>query len=180
MPTRNRPELLKNCLTSFFAKADNPHLVEFWLAFDLDDDSNNIIDRFCLENNYNVNYIKVLRTEYFHRDYHNRLVKLCSGRYIIGLNDECEIVDNHWDSILKKEIENFLSDKLDRIVYVYVNDSTHQGESKYTNKGSCFPIFTKETVDIAGCYIPDEIKMWSGDLLVFDIYKLIPTQVMNS
>lgn len=171
MPTRGRPDLLKNCLHSFFKKAANPDRVEFWLAIDLDDSSNFDLDYFACNNKYNVNYIKVPRSTYFHRDYHNRLIRLCQGKYIVGLNDECEILQHGWDDLLRSEIESFLVDKPDRIAYVYANDTTHVGNNPFTNKGSCFPIFTREAVAAAGCYIPDEIRMWSGDLVVFTIYS---------
>jgi hypothetical protein len=171
MPTRGRPHLLKQCIHSFMSKASRPKLVEFWLAFDIDDKSNNEIDDYVCRTGYNVKYIKVHRTDWFHRDYHNRLLKLCQGKYIIGLNDECEIVQNQWDDILVHEIENFVADKIDRIAYVYINDSTHQGNNLFANTGCCFPIFTREACQAAGCYIPDEVPMWGGDLVVYHIYR---------
>lgn len=170
MPTRNRVNLLKNCINSFSQKAAFPDLIEFWFAFDIDDKSNNELDDF-IGNKQNINYIKVPRTNWFHRDYHNRLIKLCKGKYIFGLNDECEIMTNHWDKIIIDSAESFLSDKPDRIAYIYCDDSTHTHRGHFRNKGCCFPILTKEATEASGCYIPDEIAMWGGDLSLYTIYS---------
>lgn len=169
LPSRGRPELLRQCIKSFNEKSSAG--VEFWIAFDIDDGTSHLLDEFILSTNYDVKYIKVARSDYFHRDYHNRLIRLCSGKYIVGLNDECEVVEKDWDLVLSRSIEEFLADKPDRVCYIYINDSTHQGGNAHVGCGSCFPIITREAYLASGCYIPSEIPMWGGDIMLYNIYK---------
>jgi hypothetical protein len=168
--SRGRPALLKECISSFFQKAEKPENVEFWIAFDLDDPTVEEVNQFIAENNYNVCYIRVPRSEWLHRDYHNRLIKLSRGKYLIGACDEAEIVQNHWDRIIREEVEQFVANKPDRICYIYLNDSTHVPGHPLHRRGSGYPAFTREAVEAAGCFIPDEIPMWGGDTSVFDVY----------
>jgi hypothetical protein len=169
--SRGRPALLKECISSFYHKAEKPERIEFWIAFDIDDPTVEEVNQFIQENNYNVCYIRVPRSEWLHRDYHNRLIKLSRGSYLIGACDEAEIVQLHWDRIIRDRVEEYLLDKPDRVCYIYLNDSTHVKGHPLYRRGSGYPAFTREAVEAAGCFIPDEIPMWGGDTSTFDIYN---------
>lgn len=174
-PTRQRPDLVKEFLDSFFGKAAHPDEVEVLFAADFDDETAPEIEFFALEKKYNVKILKRHRSNWHQRDYNSPLARLATGNYIWGCNDENLIVQDNWDSILEAEIEAFLADKLDRVVYVAVGDGTHDESNPNTHRreesGCCFPILTKEAIAALGCWMPIEIQAWSGDIHLFNIFR---------
>lgn len=173
LPSRNRMDLLSGCLHSFFGKAKHADQIEAWIAFDIDDPSSHQVDEFATKYGYNIRYIKVPRANQRHKDYHGRLAKLVEGKYVLGLGDDTEVVQHHWDELVANETEKYLANKPDRIAYIYLGDSTHVGSNRHAGEGSCFPMLTVEAIRASECFIPYEIEMWGGDIILFRIYNAV-------
>lgn len=172
--SRKRPELLKQCIRSFFYKAEYPENLEFIFVTDWDDPSYDNDDELLeLAQVFDVKQFKRGRSTNFHNDYHNWALKAAQGEFIFGLNDECEIVQDGWDSIIINSYINRPDNWNDSIAYIAVNDSTHVGDHANRNGGSCFPIVTQAAFRALDCYIPSEITMWGGDLAVYQVYKSV-------
>lgn len=170
VPTRNRFELLKNNMPTFFKLAKHPTQVEIILIVDFDDPS--IQDVLSLLTGLpNTYLICQHRTSYLIKDYNNKGSQFSTGKYIWILNDECEMTTNHWDEILTKKIENFLQDKPDRILYTLINDDTHYSAGVHHVSGCCFPVLTKEAVDCLNGIMPPEINAHGADYAIYHIFK---------
>jgi hypothetical protein len=170
IPTRDRFDLLKENVPTYFKMAKNPSKIEMILITDFDDPSN--IDILSLlSSTPNTYLISQHRTGYLIRDYNNRGSQMSTGKYIWILNDECEMTTYHWDEILVNKMENFLSDKPDRLLYTLINDDTHYSAGVQHLAGCCFPILTKEAVDCINGIMPPEINAHGADYAIYHIFK---------
>lgn len=167
--SRARPELLKQCIRSFFYKASDPNSIEFIFATDWDDPSYNDPELLELAESFDIKQVIRGRSKNFHNDYHNTCMKMAQGELIFGLNDECEIVETNWDRIIMEAYDRRSWN--DEVAYIGVNDSTHTDGHINKDRGSCFPIVSKFAMETLGCYIPSEITMWGGDLAIYQVYK---------
>lgn len=170
MPTRNRFELLKDNVSTFFKFAKNPDRVEMILIMDFDDPS--IKDTMDLLANLSNTYLVCQhRTGYLIKDYNNRGSQLSTGKYIWILNDECEMITKNWDEILANKMEAFLKDKPDRLLYTLINDDTHYSAGIQHCSGCCFPVMTREAVDCINGIMPPEINAHGADYAIYQIFK---------
>lgn len=173
IPTRERSELLFNCLSSVFEKAANPTFIEVILVIDFDDIE--FADIFSFIKYYKfrkqIRVISKEKSDFVVRDCNNAGAQLSTGKYIWILNDDAEIITQDYDSILVREINKFLKYKKDRILYVFVDDDIHKrlpDEAIY-NFGTCFPILSRETIDCLNFLMPPEINGWGGDSEIWRI-----------
>src|SRR5687767_3074816 len=110
-PSRKRPALLKQCISSFFTKCSNPAEVEFHILMDYDDESCNDIQDYVSKSGWNITLSRRYRSQFLIRDYVNVLARTCSGKFIWGLNDECEVVTKEWDRVIEDNVPNFYDDR---------------------------------------------------------------------
>ncbi len=175
IPSRGRTAFLRDCLDSFFDKAKNPHLVEAVVVLDYDDP-----ESIAMMTGYGDaakrNLLTAIRQRNRHiiKYYHNYGAQCSSGRYVWILNDECLIENPHWDEMLLPRIERFLSDKPDRLLYVVVDDDTHARQGALETQGCCFPIVSRETVDVQNGIFPPELWMWGADIDLYRIFTGLP------
>jgi hypothetical protein len=177
LPSRSRPYLLNQCLTSFFAKASNPARVEAIVLCDFDDTTMRHFESLVLSNDWNIKIVFQRRSHSMIHNYNNYGSQCSTGKYIWQINDDVEMVNHNWDHITETYIDRFLSDKPDRIMYVHIDDSTHVNDRQ--DFGCCFPILSKESVDAQNCHMPDEIGMWGADVWLYNIYKRLPNRILD-
>lgn len=166
LPTRARPNLLMECVLSFYEKAAYPERLEMVVVIDDDDESNKEFETLASETGITV--LKVPRSNHHQRDYNNLAARMTTGEYIWGLNDDTEIATEGWDVLLEASIERFIEEKGTRVVYVAMDDQTHVGDYQKEN-GCCFPVITREFYEKLGFFMPDEIASWGGDIILYKI-----------
>ena len=120
-PTRERPELLTNLLQSLDDNTSNKKEVEILIAKDKCDETDvwSIVKKF---DKLNISVYEVDRSTNFSRDYYNFLARQSSGNFIWALNDDVEFPQKFWDITLNSELELYLRNKPDRIVYCMTGD----------------------------------------------------------
>ena len=169
--SRGRLPLLAKFLHSAFYNASSPDQVEVILVTDNDDrETANFLKNWKKHHGTcNLMVLRRLRSSNINRDYVNYGAVKASGKYVWGLGNDVEIDQKNYDKAIEQEIEGFLRDKPDRLVYVFVKDDVNGGEMN--GRFSSFPIFTKEVVDTIQAIMPNEITGWGADGVCFGIWK---------
>lgn len=170
-PTRNRPDLCIKCITSFYQKAFSQQQIETVMVMDYDDKNIPTILEFINQHlDWNIKTVIRHRSPFLIRDYVNLMARTARGQYIWGLNDECEVVTDHWDNVLNHYCDTFLSDKPDRIMYALIDDDTHSKEVS-SGYGCCFPLVSREWLLASECYLPFEIVNQGGDVALYRVFQ---------
>lgn len=181
--TRNRVKSLERLLNSV---VDNSNKCEIIIGYDEDDiitesflskfDRCKIIplvnkisaENFCSR----CNSIHVNR----HKDILNPMARMASGDYLWGLNDDTEIMSHGFDELITDYIESFLHKKQNRLLYGKTNEvfrirnrGLHQ-QSDFQTNFACYPILTKETIEILGFFVPDKIFGCNADTTLGTIF----------
>lgn len=167
IPSRNRQTLLKNCIESFKSTAKNPDNAEIIVVADDDDVS---FDEFDISSV--AQFYKVKRHSHFHTHYTNFGQSKGTGELLWIMNDDCEIVTQDWDDILTNFTSQIYSHQKDKVAYIGMIDGTHRGGSHPDQLSCCFPILTRAAYEALGCFMPDEINIWGGDIVLYDIFTM--------
>lgn len=171
LPSRQRPELLLECATSFFEKAADPKRVEMFVVMDDDDHGNDGFKLWADNTPHSVKYFVRPRSTMQQRDYYSFLAAKTAGDYLWGLNDDTEMRQGAWDDLLEDRVEKFLVDHPRRVAYISPDDTTHVG-GKQKVYGCCFPILTREFYSRMGCFMPDEVASWGADIILYHVVQL--------
>lgn len=164
LPTRGRKKLLTELLTSL--KETVVGEVEVLIALDTDDKSPE------LHIYPNTRYFRVKRSDNFSRDYYNYLASKSRGKYLVGINDDCEFLTYGWDVKSEEEIEEFLKDKPDRLLYG-IFDTLDGSEIAW------FPVMTRETYETLGYYCNELFPTNGADRNLKKVFT-IPRQLKLS
>lgn len=165
-PTRERLPLLESLLASIATNTSGA--VEVLAAVD-DDDRITLPALARLRKQYLfARFVVGQRQTNFSEGYYNRMAREASGDYLIACNDDCEFMTPGWDKIARDLLEEYLSDKPDRICYGWVEDDLPNRPAGY----SCFPLLTKEAVKALGWYFPPTITTWRADFYLWEIFKM--------
>ncbi len=166
LASRERTELLKGLLSSVAKTTSDPGSIEVMVGIDTDDQQTQNI-KSELESNFssiNLRFFSRERSKWMHRDYINWMFQESSGKYILVLNDDTALTKSGWDTDGYNKLEEYLSDKNDRVVYASTKDNT--GDKRCC----CFPLFSREACHAAGWVLPDERPNWGADWDVKQIY----------
>jgi len=155
-PTRERPKLLDNLLKSLDKTTSNKKAVEILIVRDRDDDTDirSVLKKYP---SLDTKLYTVDRSTNFSRDYYNFLARQAKGKFIWALNDDVEFKTKFWDVILNTELELYLRDKPDRIVYCMTGDGLNN------HNYCCFPILSKETFECIGYFFNERYTTWCAD-----------------
>lgn len=160
VPSRQRNELLKKCINSFYSKAANPSEVEMLIMMDFDDKSFNEINEYCSSLGQEIVLARRNRVPYIISAYVNPLSRMSRGEYIWGLNDECQIVQDRWD---EKFLSIAESNKNKILQYYFVDDDMPK-------IGFCsFPILNRRFVELLNGTMPNDKIMWGSDSLLYNL-----------
>jgi glycosyltransferase involved in cell wall biosynthesis len=191
IPTRERPELLTDCLNSLLDKSyKNNRLFEIILLIDNDDSETlktaiGLQSKFSFTNildNTKCNSLSIIvidRSEYIQRDYNNAGAVAAKGALVFVLNDDAIINTIDWDKII---YDFYLENKnSDDIMLLAIKDDSHDGshldslgESRdLDTHGPCFPIVTKTFVKHINGIFPSNIRMWGADIALHSIFKQV-------
>jgi hypothetical protein len=134
------------------------------------------------------------RSSNLSKDYYNWLYDFSQGKYILVMNDDCQIINSNWDKFAyEKLIETNWKDqiflgitypalKLDlknvgnKIDSKHVRNCINLVETKTPINNitySSFPILTRETIEILGYIFPPPFGGWSNDIYLGYIFQRI-------
>lgn len=172
LPSRSRVSSLRRMLDSFYSRASHPEKLEAVVMADFDDPTMICFGQYISEQ-FQGRVIFGQRSTKMIRDYNNYGSQCARGKYLFQLNDDFEMVTDHWDEIIANAIESFLADKRDRVAYVQIDDSTHTNWGREDEWGCCCPVLTVEAVDIMNAFMPNEIDMWGADIYLWRIFRRV-------
>lgn len=155
LPTRGRPERLKNFLDSAYQLAKYPDRIQVVLYIDADDLT-------TLHFEYQHLYTKKIIGERSTMGFYNtKCLKASDGEIIILANDDVVIQTKNWD----EKISEFHDSHPDKIYLAYPND-LNKKKSLAT-----FPILSRKTCDLLRDIFPAEYKGSLIDLHLYDIFN---------
>lgn len=176
LPSRQRVHLLKNLLNSVRQNTKRISEIEVLVGIDLDDKET---IKFA-SSEYGYPFAQFLareRSVYLNHDYLNWLYSFSHGKYIICLNDDTEFTTPNWDVIAWENLEKYLADKPDGIVYAGPEDLLPP-DSKIGRVGySCFPIISRAGVEAVGWCMPGDFCSWGADIVVFRAYAAVERNI---
>lgn len=166
LPSRNAGEQYTQCIKSIFDLAKNPDKIQLITVLDSDNIEyySNTINSYLTGHDNIKLLIKPQHgdlTNYYQND---PLREYIDSKYIFSLSDNTELYIKYYDELLSQQIENFLIDKPDRILYTKYNDNC--GCPNFV----CWPITTNETFKTLDCFVPIEIQRSSADIRLYEIF----------
>lgn len=188
IPTRGRPDLLKNCLLSLLNNSyKKSRLFEIILLID-NDDNETLQTAIGLQSQFiftidhdktkcnSLSIIVLDRSEYMQRDYNNAGAIAAKGELVFVLNDDATIDTNDWDKTIYDFYQN--NKPKDDIMLIAISDNTHDSRSKDImgevrspeTHGPCFPIVTKTFINYTKGIFPSNIRMWGADIILYKIF----------
>ena len=176
--TRERPQLLQECIASIRDTAKNLQDVETIVMSDADDDKTNGIMR-QITGVWKDEYPGVIwearaRSEWMHKDYINYAIfKFGTGKYVISVNDDTTFATKSWDVILWERLEKYLEDKPDGIVYGSLDDSLPRENKADSKLYCCFPLISRKAIDAMGFMFDDEYKAWNANIAIHKAYLAV-------
>ena len=120
IPSRNRPQGLKELCESLFTNASDPNQIEVIVYLDLDDScTKEYIEYFLELNTRYTNPIKsIIGPKLVLSDYNNKLLQLASSDIFMNLGDDMRCRTQNWDIGIIDAINKYP----DNINFVYVDD----------------------------------------------------------
>jgi hypothetical protein len=165
---KERVDFLKDLFESLKRTTKHPEKIELLVALDKGDVKgieglNRLIKDFP---------IKVIAREYEPSDFlirthMNPIIKLASGRWIIGISDDSRFVTKDWDLQLwlaMTEMAHLLGD--DILLGMLGDGLDHDGLDF-----SCWPVLSKQAHDVLGHWHLEEFFFWGADHFVADVYR---------
>ena len=188
IPTRSlgRQEWLDRSLNSFYGKAMYPNLVEAIVLLDSDDPETCAATQKLVlkyEEKYDANIKMVIQKRdinLFTEKYQNYGVQCSTGKFTWALNDECEMVTQDWDEIIRKALCDFYKIKRSTVAYIAIDDDTHVKTNKWRKYGCCFPILTIAATEAINGNFPAEISNWGADSAIYSIFtNSLPDHIID-
>jgi hypothetical protein len=167
MATRDRSDMLLECITSFMYKASGNVSFEFVLVVDYDDSCTlDTINGFVNEHLVpNITCITVFRSIFMQRDYNNLACDAASGDIILIVNDDVEILTDCWD---EKIYNRYLEVKTEDDIHLLSVMDNGDGRD-----GGSFPIVTKTYTNLFNGVFHPDIYMWGADFCINKIFSSI-------
>jgi len=171
LASRERLELLSSLIDSIHNNTKDIEKVEVLVGID-NDDSISQKAALHLPKTYPFShFFSRNRSSNLNNDYLNWISgSYAKGKYFIICNDDSRFQTKNWDEIIINKLENYLSDKPDRIAYGFMSDSLL---NRHGMGYCCFPLITKEAFDALGFSMPPEYNSWNADIALWQIYSSI-------
>lgn len=172
--TRKRPILLKNLLDSIIWTTNDLSKIEVLISADADDTlTQSYFNQYhptwngFLPSFATIEYIE--RDRNLHRRINNLILK-SNGKYVLSLNDDCEIDKNsiNWDLKSFELLENSFNDNI-----VCANVSCTSIDKEKSGQYSSFPIVSRRAIDILGQLISEDLPGLGGDVYLWRIFSAI-------
>jgi hypothetical protein len=191
LPSRERPQLLRNFLESVRETADDLRNLEVLVAHDADDpgfyqlDPSAKFDQemhnaykgvmdFIVEHKFNITF-QVYERQDGTTPYFNKLAKMAEGRFIWVLNDDCLLTTKHWDTLAMDFLWTVGPGAAfgnDRGFYGHTYD-TLGAKDIATDKPtfSMFPLLSRRAYEAAGYVLPPQFPAWGADQHLWSIWE---------
>lgn len=169
LPSRGRVKLLENLCKSVDDNTYDKNNIEMLVA--CDDDDQDTINALKQMSYYWLKYFIRPRGNSISKDYQNWLYKYSKGEYIFVLNDDVEIKTKNWDQIAQQKINNYVHK--DGIFCGWIADDKNVRINNAKDAYSCFPLFTRKSIDILGYVMNEYYGGWSADIFIYNVYKEI-------
>ena len=169
--SRARVGMLQQMLRSIAETARDIDSIETLVNFD-DDDHESLNAIPLLEMEFPFFKPRVNQREVNIHVNVNRMAFDAKGKYIWGLGDDCHIITKNWDQIAEDKLEDFLSNKPDRIAIGAVDSTSvdkNQDHYWYTDA----PIATKEARDALGYLIHPHFISLGADVATNIVYRSV-------
>jgi hypothetical protein len=161
---------------SLVATTANPSKIEIIAVVDEDD---KITIEECssiksIVKDFHCKFVFRQRSPHLNEDYINFAARQAMGKFIFVLNDDVIFKVPEWDIKANDKLENFLSDKPDRIVYGLSDDG--MSNVRQNQKGmeySGFPIISREAIQTLGYAMHPKFNSWSADIHLYPIYNSV-------
>ena len=154
LPTRNRPELLKQFLDSVVQTSKDLSEIEIVLYVDDDDQSTQELDY------KELNIIRLVGPRLSMGEYNHACLYHSSGKIIILVNDDVIIETMHWDA----QVKDTAKINEDEIYLAYPSDTIMV-------KDCSFPILSRKTCNLLIQPFPFVYKRLFIDIHLMDIFK---------
>ena len=165
IPSRNRPQSLKELCESLFTNASNPNQIEVIVYFDLDD--SHIPECIAYFNDLSSRYINPIKTiigpKLVLSDYNNKLLQIASSDIFMNLGDDmrCRTKVDKINAI--QIIEKYP----DNINFVYVDDG-YWGPNLATHQ-----VLHRNYVDCLGYFSPPFFDFGYADTWMFQVAQKV-------
>ena len=165
IPSRNRPQGLKELCESLFNNASDPNQIEVIVYLDLDDSCTKEYTEYFLElSTRYTNPIKsIIGPKLVLSDYPNKLLQLASSEIFMNLGDDMRCRTQGWDT----EIINAINQYSDKINFVYVDDG-YWGPNLASHH-----IIHKNYVDCLGYFYPPFFDFGYSDTWMFQVAQKV-------
>ncbi len=165
IPSRNRPQGLKELIDSLFDNALNPNQIEVIVYLDLDD--SHISECVNYFNELSLKYTNPVKTiigpKLVLSDYPNKLLQLASSDIFMNLGDDMRCRTQNWDI----EIINAINKYPDNINFVYVDDG-YWGPNLATHQ-----VLHRNYVECLGYFYPPFFDFGYSDTWMFQVAQKV-------
>ena len=175
LPFRERIILLEEMIRSCLLTAEDISLVEMLIVIDDDEPCKRefykIVSRMN-ERGLDISTYEVPRSEHFTKDYLNPLARKARGRWIIPINDDCDFPTQNWDTLIHKAMHDGARVVRDDIILGLTKDQIERrGENVKYPHFSCFPVVSKQMVDVLGFMWDERCYVWGPDHVIADVFR---------
>jgi hypothetical protein len=140
------------------------------LAVDEDD---SITRNFLLSSHFNfVKVFYVKRSLNFSQDYYTFLAKQSTGRWIITVNDDCQVETEGYD----EKIYEALKDR-SGVVYGWSEDGIGEFRAHGHGNYCCFPLQGRAGFEALGYIFPPRLPTWGADIWAKCLYDQLQAVV---
>ena len=173
-PTRDRIVERDRFLKSINDTISYPQNIEILFAVDKDDVKTRQIlpETIKKYHNLNIKYFIRNRSLFLQRDYYDWLCGMADGDFYWMLGDDVVFLVPNWDVIINRKIAEILSLIPDRIMCLSIADNTPKPKETLP-PFPCYPLVSKEAVNVLGFIAPPEIPNWGADYAIYQIYQPI-------
>jgi hypothetical protein len=165
IPSRNRPQGLRELCDSLFNNANNPNQIEVIVYFDLDDSY--IPEYVEYFNELTLKYTNPVKTiigpKLVLSDYPNKLLQIASSDIFMNLGDDMRCRAKGWDEIIIEAINEYP----DKINFVYVDDG-YWGPNLASHH-----IIHRNYVECLGYFYPPFFDFGYSDAWMFQVAQKV-------
>lgn len=165
---KERVDFMADLLASLKRTTKNPDKVELLVALD-NDDTKGIdgLNRLIKDSPVSIIAREYEPSDFLIRTHMNPIIKLASGRWIIGISDDSRFVTKDWDLLLWLKMTEMAHLWGDDILLGMLGDGLEHDGLDF----SCWPVLSMQAHNILGHWHREEFFFWGADWFVADVYR---------
>jgi hypothetical protein len=175
IPTRKRVVYLNNLILSIYNTAKFKNEVEILITYDDDDQQTmDFVNNFQTQEYLNISFFKRPRSLNINGDYYNWMAKnYAKGKYFIISNDDAQFIQQNWDEMAWKRLEEYEKSNPDGLVLGIIDDKEVISNRHDYNRFSCFPLFSRKDLEVLGFLFQPEYWRDGADWVIAGVYRKI-------